>query len=47
MTADERDRIARAARAAAKDAPPLPSEALEMLRRDNCPVARTSERGAA
>lgn len=47
MTPAERDRIAGAARAAAQDAPPLPSEALEMMRRDHCPASRKSDRGAA
>ena len=44
----ELERIVAAGREAAKDAPPLSAEQLEMLRRDRCPIfARNAERSAA
>ena len=48
MTPAERERIAAAGREAAKDAPPLSAEQLEMLRRDRCPIfARQTQASAA
>lgn len=48
MTDAEREAIRAAGREAAKNAPPLSEEQLEMARRDGCPIFnRKSDRGAA
>lgn len=48
MTPAELERISAAGREAAKHAPPLSAEQVEMLRRDRCPIfARQTQRSAS